>query len=286
MSDKTFALSIVWFILLIHILIVFFPLGYSFVISMYETNVLLRTNEFVGFKLWADFFQSNENHVPILNTLSFSAIVIVLSMLFSLSIALILNNDFPFRNIVRTVVILPWAISEVVTAGMWTILLDPGWGVFNGISGSLGLSSSIIWLNSDWALFWVAMAFTWHIAPLGAIFILASLQSIPNDLYKAAKIDGANAIERFFVVTFPYIKYILLIVLVLVTVEAFRQFDMVFSMTSGGPGTATRLLPLQIFRYNFQFSQYGLASAASFILVLFAFVLASIYFFIISRTTK
>ena len=286
MSDKNFALSIVWFILLFHTIIVLFPLAYSFNISMYETNVLLRTEEFVGFKLWGEFFTAKENHVPIINTLYFSGIVIILSMVFSLCIALVLNNEFPLRNFIRAVVILPWAISEVVTAGMWIILLDPGWGVFNGIAKSFGLDSSVIWLSADWAMLWVALAFTWHIAPLGAIFILASLQSIPKDLYKVAKIDGANAVQRFIVVTLPYIKYVLLIVLVLVTVEAFRQFDMVFSMTSGGPGTSTRLLSLQIFRYNFQFSQYGLASAASFILVFFAFMLASIYFFIISNKSK
>ena len=187
----------------------------------------------------------------------------------------------------RALILLPWAVSEVVTATMWTVMLEPSWGFFNGVLEPLGaVAEGHVWLNKDWALFWLSIAFTWHIAPLGTFFFLAALQTIPQDLYNAARIDRAGVLSRFWHVTLPHIRYAVLIVLVVVTVEAFRQFDLVFAMTSGGPGTTTQILPLLIFRYNFQFSQYGLASSASFILIIIATILAVAYFVLMTRRGK
>ena len=139
--------------------------------------------------------------------------------------------------------------------------------------------------GASWAIFWVAIAFVWHTAPLGTFFLLAALQTIPPDLYRAARIDRAGLWSRLRHVTLPHIKYAVLIVLVVVTVEAFREFDTLFSMTLGGPGTATLTLPLLIFRYNFQFSKYGLAAAASVILIAISTVLSIVYFLLL-RTRK
>ena len=163
-------------------------------------------------------------------------------------------------------------------------MLEPSWGFFNGVLAPLGIvDEGNVWLNRDWALFWLSVAFSWHLAPLGTFFFLAAMQSIPQDLYNAARIDRAGVISRFYYVTLPHIRYAVLIVLVVVTVEAFRQFDLVFAMTSGGPGTTTQILPLLIFRYNFQFSQYGLASSASFILIIIATILAVAYFVLMTK---
>ncbi len=287
LTDAQFALTIVIGVLLFHIIIIIVPLAYSFWLSLHETNVILRSREYVGFDLWAEVLFEEETQTATLKSLYFAGVSVVLSLVLSLGMALVLNQEFPGRGILRALILLPWAVSEVVTATMWTVMLEPAWGFFNGALEPLGIvDQNHVWLNKDWALFWLAVAFTWHIAPLGTFFFLAALQTIPQDLYNAARIDRAGVISRFYHVTLPHIRYAVLIVLVVVTVEAFRQFDLVFAMTSGGPGTTTQILPLLIFRYNFQFSQYGLASAASFILIIIATILAVAYFVLMTRRSK
>ena len=287
LTDPQFALVIVVGVLLFHVVIIIVPLAYSFWLSLHETNVILRSSEYVGFDLWAEALFEEETQAATLKSLYFAGISVFFSLILSLGMALVLNQEFPGRGILRALILLPWAVSEVVTATMWTVMVEPAWGFFNGVLEPLGVvGQGHVWLDRDWALFWLAIAFTWHIAPLGTFFFLAALQTIPQDLYNAARIDRAGVISRFYHVTLPHIRYAVLIVLVVVTVEAFRQFDLVFAMTSGGPGTTTQILPLLIFRYNFQFSQYGLASASSFILIIIATILAVAYFVLMTRRRK
>ncbi|MBM3517690.1 MAG: sugar ABC transporter permease [Alphaproteobacteria bacterium] len=287
MSDARFALLIVAVVLAFHVIIIAMPLGYSFYLSLHETNIILRRSDYVGFDMWQEALDTPEVIQATLLSLEFAAISVVLSFALSLGIAVVLDLDFPLRGLLRALVLMPWAISEIVTAGMWTMVTDPGWGVFNGILVPLGIvPEGFVWLNENWALFWLSVAFVWHIAPLGAFFFLAALQSIPDALYRAARMDGAGPLARFWYVTVPHIRYAVLIVLVVMTVDAFRQFDLVYAYTAGGPGTVTELLPLQIYRFNFQFSQYGLASASSFILIIIATVLATAYFFLLSRRRR
>jgi ABC-type sugar transport system permease subunit len=284
LTDPQFALVIVIGVLLFHVVIIIVPLFYSFWLSLHETNVILRSSDYVGFDLWGQVLFEEETQTATLKSLYFAAISVVCSFVISLGMALVLNQEFPFRGVLRALILLPWAVSEVVTATMWTVMLEPSWGFFNGVLAPLGIvDEGHVWLNRDWALFWLSVAFSWHLAPLGTFFFLAAMQSIPKDLYNAARIDRAGVISRFYYVTLPHIRYAVLIVLVVVTVEAFRQFDLVFAMTSGGPGTTTQILPLLIFRYNFQFSQYGLASSASFILIIIATILAVAYFVLMTK---
>ena len=272
LTDPQFALLIVSGVILFHLIIIIIPLGYSFWLSLHETNVILRSQEYVGFDKWGEAITDKDTIAATLRSLYFAGVSVVLSFFFSLGIALVLNQEFPGRSLLRAMILLPWAVSEVVTATMWTIILEPSWGVLEGIF------PGVHWMNADWAMFWVSFAFVWHMAPLGAFFFLAALQTIPQDLYNSARIDRANVFSRFRNVTLPHIRYAVLIVLVVVTVEAFRQFDLIFSMTGGGPGTVTKILPLEIFEFNFKLSQYGLAAAASYILIIIATILAVIYF--------
>jgi len=272
LTDPQFALLIVSGVIVFHLIIIIIPLGYSFWLSLHETNVILRSTDYVGFDNWGEVVSESDTINATLRSLYFAGISVVLSFILSLGIALVLNQEFPGRGFLRAMILLPWAVSEVVTATMWTIILEPSWGVLNGIF------PGTLWISADWAMFWVAFAFVWHMAPLGAFFFLAALQTIPKDLYNSARIDRAGMFARFQFVTLPHIRYAVLIVLVVVTVEAFRQFDLIFAMTGGGPGTVTQILPLLIFRYNFQFSQYGLAAASSYILIIIATILAVAYF--------
>ena len=287
MSDSQFALIVVGAVILFNVIVILLPLLYSAWISLHETNVILRKEKFVGAKHYGKLLSDPQVLNAIFLSLKFTVVSVVLSLVIGLGIALVLNEKFPGRGVLRALVLLPWAVSEVVTATMWIFIVNPTFGGLNGILAPLGIvSPSFDWLSEGIAIYWVAVAFVWHIAPLGAFFFLAALQTVPVDLYRAARIDRAGPIARFLHVTLPHVRYVVLIVLVVVTVEAFRGFDLLFAFTRGGPGTATQIFPMLIFRYTFEFSKYGLAAAASYILIAMAMVLTTSYFIVLTYRRK
>jgi ABC-type sugar transport system permease subunit len=286
-SDSRFALNIVLALLGFNIVIIIFPLLYAAWISLHETDVILRSEEFIGLQHYSDLLADREVHRAIMRSVEFTAFSVVLCLLIGLGIALVLNEDFPGRGFLRAVILIPWAVSEVVTATMWLFIVSPTYGALTGVLHPLGVvSANHSWLTESAALYWVALAFVWHIAPLGAFFFLAALQTIPESLYYAARIDRAPALQRFFHITLPHLRPMVLIVLVVVTVEAFRSFDILFAMTRGGPGIASQIFPMLIFRYTFEFSKYGLAAAASYILVALGMLLTTFYFVVLMRRRR
>ena len=286
-SDARFALSIVAGVVLLNTVIFILPLLYAAWISFHDRDVILRTQEFVGFDHYRRILTSPEAIAAILLSLKFTAAVAVVSLPIALGMALTLNEDFPGRGFLRAAILLPWAISEVVTATAWIFITNPTFGVLTGVMHSLGLvEANHAWVNENTALYWVAIAFVWHIAPLGAFFFLAALQTVPDSLYQAARIDRAPVFKRFIHVTLPHLRSTVMVVLVAITVEAFRSFDLLFAMTRGGPGTASQTFPMLIFRYTFEFSRYGLAAAASYVLVAVGMIITTLYFFVLTRRRR
>lgn len=284
MSDAQFALAIILAVSVLNALIIFVPLGYSLWLSTHESNVILRKVQFVGIHNYWQAFSDPKVWAAAWRSILFSIVAVIGSFILSLGFALVLNEDFPGKALARTLVLMPWAISQVVTATVFLFMLDPSIGVFNELLAPLGLvKASHVWLSADMALIWVAIAFVWHISPLGTFFYLAALQTIPPDLYNAARIDRAGAFRRLVYITLPHLRHTTLIVLVVMTVEAVRQFDLVFSLTRGGPGTASQIISMLIYRYNFEFSQYGYAAATSFILTAVSIALAAGYFLLLGK---
>jgi len=283
-SDARFALGIVAGLVLFNVIIFVLPLTYAAWLSFHDRDVILRTQEFIGFDHYRRILTSPEAITAIVLSLKFTAVVVAASLLIGIGIALVLNEDFPGRRLLRAAILLPWAISEVATATAWIFILNPTFGALTGLLHPLGLvEANHAWISESTALYWVAIAFVWHITPLGAFFFLAALQTVPESLYQMARIDRAPAFKRFLHVTLPHLRPTVMIVLVVVTVEAFRSFDLLFAITRGGPGTASQTFPMLIFRYTFEFSRYGLAAAASYILVAISMIITTIYFFVLIR---
>jgi multiple sugar transport system permease protein len=269
---------------LFNVIIFILPLIYAAWISFHDRDVILGTQEFIGFDHYRRILTSPEAIVAILLSLKFTAAVVAASLLIGLGIALVLNEDFPGRRLLRAAILLPWAISEVATATAWIFILNPTFGALTALLSPLGLvEANHAWINGSTALYWVAIAFVWHITPLGAFFFLAALQTVPESIYQMARIDRAPALKRFLHVTLPHLRPTVMIVLVVVTVEAFRSFDLLFALTRGGPGSASQTFPMLIFRYTFEFSRYGLAAAASYILVAISMIITTIYFLALNR---
>lgn len=286
-SDSSFALRIVLALIVLNAILIIAPMLYAAWISTHDTNVILKTQRFVGLAHYEKVLGSDEGIDAILHSLKFTAFAVVVSMVLGLGMALVLNEDFPGRRILRAAILLPWAISEVATATAWIFILNPTFGALTGVLHPLGLADpNHVWIDENSALYWVALAFVWHIAPLGTLFFLAALQTVPESLYQAARIDRASPVQRFFHVTLPHLRSTVMVVLVVVTVEAFRSFDILFAMTRGGPGTASQTFPMLIFRYTFEFSKYGLAAAASYILVAVGMVITTLYFIVLMRRRR
>jgi ABC-type sugar transport system permease subunit len=282
LSDGQFAALLTFPVIIALLAIVGYPTAYSLWTSLHRVDLIFKRNEYVGLENYQEALTSPELAHALQVTIYYTALVTIVALLIAVGGALVLNEKFRGRGIVMTVVILPWAVSLYATAIVWKYLYSPDWGMFNAVLQKLHVvGAPVNFLSERWAVPAVALAHAWQIAPLGMYFVLASLQVIPEDLYKAAKVDRLGVFGRFRHVVFPYIKAPLLIIMVLVTVEAARAFDVIFFMTGGGPGDVSTTLPWEVYRVFYKNNQYGLGSALGWLLVILTTIITTIYFLLL-----
>jgi len=272
--------------LLIIVLLAGYPIAYSAWISLHKFNLKRpRVFDFIGLANYRQILDSEEFWSALWITLEFTGLVVVLVVLVGLAIALLLNREFPGRNIVRTLILLPWAIPPVVNGLMWQWIYDSKVGALNGLLVSLGLLSEYRgWLSDPLsALLALVCADVWNAVPLAVVLLLAALQRIPVELYDAARVDGAGPVQLFCYVTFPWLAQPLLIVLILQTLAAIRAFDVIYVLTAGGPGTATTTLTWKTFLTTFDSLDFGLGNAYAYTISLITLGLALVYFRILYR---
>lgn len=258
---------------------VFYPVAYMLYLSGHN-YLTIRPNEvrFVGLANYGRLLVDAEFWA----SLQVSAIWVVGSVgpqfLLGLGLALLLNERFPGRGVVRTIVLLPWVVSGVVTGLIWIWLFDGTVGVVNDLLLRTGLvGAPVAWnIQPGSAFFMVFVANAWRGAPFFAIVLLAALQSIPPELYEAAKIDGASSWQRFRRVTLPLILNAVIISTLLRSIWTFNYIDLLWTMTHGGPVNATRTLAIHIFDTAYRDGDFGyaatLAVALCFILLAFSAV--------------
>jgi multiple sugar transport system permease protein len=262
--------------------IVGYPTLYSFWLSFHRVDLIFKRTEFVGWQNYQAALTSPAFAHAVSITVYYTALVTIFALAIAVGGALILNEKFRGRGLVLAIVILPWAVSLYATAIVWKFLYSPDWGLFNAVLLRLGvIDRPFNFLSERLAVPAIAIAHAWQIAPLGMYFVLATLQVIPEDLYKAAKVDRLGVWGRFRHVVFPYIKAPLLIVMVLVTVEAARVFDIIFFMTGGGPGDVSTTLTWEVYRVFYRNNQYGLGSALGWLLVLLTMIITTLYFLLL-----
>ena len=197
--------------------------------------------------------------------LEYGLIVLLFSTLFGLMFALLLNEKFPGRGFFRAILILPWALPWVIIGLLWGWVVDAQFGLLNGLLYQFGIIPKYVaFLAKDgWALFFTALATVWRQASFSGILFLAALQAIPPDQYDSAKVDGAGLLGRFRFITFPWLQPTLLIASLINILYGIMQFDVVFMMTDGGPGNATTLLSILLYRKAFMFTDFGGSAAVS-----------------------
>jgi multiple sugar transport system permease protein len=258
-----------------------YPIAYSLWLSLHRYN-LKRPNvfRFVAVDNYLAILASAEFWDALQITLAFTALGVAVVVVLGILIALLLDRPFPGRGLVRTLVLVPWAIPPVVNGLMWQWIYDAKVGALNGLLVGLRLIPAYRgWLSDPvGALLALVTAHVWNALPVAVILLLAALQRIPGELYDAGRVDGSGAWQLFRHVTFPWLAQPLLVVLVLQTMLAIRVFDIIYVLTAGGPGTATTTLVWQTYLTTFDSLDFGLGNAYAYTVSLITLGLALVYF--------
>ncbi len=219
-------------------------------------------------------------------TLIFTVLVIIVAIGAGLFTALLFNRDFRFRSLARAMLMLPWAFPEVPVVMIFVWILSPQFGVVNILARLLpNLTENPQWLQvPSLAMGWVVLISSWKAFPFYSLVILAALQAVPQELYDAAKVDGASPLQLFWHITVPSISTTLELLVVLASIFSFKQFTIIYLMTGGGPSGATETIVMRIFNTAFRFYDYSYATA--FGVAGFIVSLVITFFFIILQSRR
>ena len=269
-------------VVLVLLAITGFPLAYNLWNSFRNYNLYypVAGNPFVGLTNYRNAFTQPGLVGAIKNTLGYTVVSVTVEIALGLGVALLLNRPVRGRGLARTLILLPWAVPTVVAAIVWKTLLDPQTGAVDYILGFLHLPGAhTTWLGISTLASWASILVVdcWQTVPFVAIILLAGLQAIPADLYESAEIDGAGAWRVFSRITLPLLRPALLVVLVFRTLSAFLIFDIVYAMTSGGPGTTTQTVAYLDFNTLLVNTDFGLGGAISIVMVIIALIIAAVY---------
>lgn len=246
------------------------PVAFSFVLSLMKWDGFTAM-EFVGLKNFAAIFKDRVFRASLSQTLVFSLFTVVFSMAASLGLAILLNSKIKFVNFFRSAIFFPYVASIVAVGAVFKAMFLKDGGPVNEFLRFLGVPADMLpgWLSSTkWALAAVIIVQIWKNMGYFMIIYLAALQDIPNSLYEAASIDGATKWQQFKSITLPMLTPSHFFVFMMLTINSFKTFDLIFALTEGGPGTSTTLLSMYIYNQSFISWNYGGASAAAIILFL------------------
>ena len=243
------------------------------------TSAMQSEAEFVG---WSNFGTAVKNPAfwsSLGRTLYFTVASTAVELVLGLALAGLLNAKIRGRWLLRTIVVIPWAIPTVVAGALWKGIFNAQYGSFNALLSQLGLISEYkVWLGSPFlALNMVMAADIWKTVPVVAFMLLAGLTSIPTEVYEAARIDGAGSLRTLGSITLPLLVPSISIVMVYRIIEAFKVFDIIYAMTRGGPADGTKTIAYFTYTTAFSDQQYGIGSALSYLIVASIMILSALY---------
>jgi multiple sugar transport system permease protein len=259
-------------------LIILVPIIRGIYMSFTSVDIMQRgALTFVGLKNYQFLLQDPIFNVALRNTIMWTLGVVFFQYFIGLATALLLNEPIPLRGLFRGLVLVPWVVPSVVAALTWRWIYVPDYGILNHILRTLMIiERPVQWLsNPDLAMPAVLIVGIWKWVPFMAVVLLSGLQSISNDLYEAAVVDGANIFQRFWYITMPHIRQLSTIVIMLSIIWTFNHFDIVYVMTRGGPASATHLLSTYAYLNAFNFNNFGYAAVLSVVMlaILLTFVI-------------
>ena len=256
------------------------PIFESFRLSFYRMILTLPWlgQKFVGWQNYLDLLADPVARHSLATTVIFVCVTVPLEVLLGLAIALVINEPFRGRGLLRAVVLVPWAIPSTVASQMWRFIFNDRYGLFNyflfGDRTELYLAPLA---DPQMALGAIMVADVWKTTPFAALIILAGLQAVPDELYEAASVDGAGAWQKFRRITLPMIQPAILLAFLFRTIDALRVFDLVFVLTQGGPADSTNVLQFYGYKKSFAEGMVGAGSAVSVLVFFLALLFALLY---------
>ena len=279
-QDALIGIALILPSLLIIIGISLQPILSTLYLSFFEADRGINVEQtFVGLGNYLELLADPVFWITIRRTIYFTLISVGLELVLGLAIAQLIHSHPPGWRFLRTSLIIPWAVPTIVNGTMWRWIYNADYGALNGLLLQLGIIKEYIpWLTRpDIAMNLVIIADIWHSVPFIALILQAALATLPTDLEEAAAVDGANTLQRFWLVRLPLLRPAILVVLIIRTVEAFRVFDIIYVITNGGPANATMTISFLTYLETFSFGHVGRGSALSFLISLFTLIMAFLY---------
>ncbi|CAN5138487.1 sugar ABC transporter permease [soil metagenome] len=268
--------------LFIILVVAFYPIAYSFYLSFFQANINSAGN-FVGIQNYVSMFQNSEFRDGLRNTVIFTVVSVFFEFLIGLAIALAINRAFRGRGLVRAAILVPWAFPTVISAVMWRLMFQDQVGIIQYAASALGIISQPILSDQTLLLIAAIVVDTWKTTPFMALLLLAGLQTIPGDVYEAARVDGANVMQRFTRITLPLLKPAILVALLFRTLDAYRIYDLFWAMSN------RELESLSTFVYKaVRVSQlnFPIGNAAAVFIFVTAFLLALFFIRVLGMQTS
>ena len=216
--------------LVIIVIVAFFPILYSVLLSLTDSTIT-GMGPFVGFENYVEMFQNEDFLTGFYNTVIFTVVSVLLEFVIGLGIALAIHRAFRGRGLVRAAVLVPWAFPTVISAVMWRLMFQDQVGIINYWANAIGLISQPILSSDTLLLIGAILVDVWKTTPFMALLLLAGLQTIPGEVYEAARMDGANVMQRFFRITLPLLKPAILVAVLFRTLDAYRVYDLFWAMS-------------------------------------------------------
>lgn len=265
--------------------LILYPVGYQVWLSLLDKHSFFPEQRFVGLDNYVYLWGDAEFWTSLWLGVIYSVSTIVLQVLLGIAAALVLHQPFRGRGLARAVVLFPYMIPTIVAVILWRWLLNDTYGLVNYVLMAWGLlREPISWLGADHIMLALVLVSVWQFMPFVLLAILARLQTIPEDLYEAAKVDGASAVRRFLHITLPHIRGILFVVVLLRSIWMFTKFDTVWLMGEGaGAGRFIRTLPVYAYMRTLTYYQAGLGAALAVIMFAILMVGTVIYFQVFRR---
>lgn len=262
-----------------------FPLLYSFYLSFFrlKLNMPNQTPTFVGLSNYVKMFSDTMLHVSTWNTILFAFISVALEVVLGLMVAMVICSDHMWSRVATSIFMIPMIMAPVAIGTLWRMMMDSSTGVLNYFLSFFGIDT-IQWLaDPTMAKISVLLVNVWQLTPWVTVICSAGLKALPQDCIQAALVDGATPRQIFWKIVLPLIKPVLVIVVMMRFTDAFKVFDTIYTMTNGGPGTATEMLPNFIYKQGLKYYDAGYAAALA---IVFVLVMAVITLFFLKLRKK
>lgn len=279
LGEKAFPRMMLLPTLLVMLALTAYPLVYTFIYSFTDYQYLKGTEnaKFINFKNYISLFKNGYFRQAVLNTVKFTVLAVIFEMVIGLLIAVFIKSLKRGQKVMRTLLLLPYLLPTVTVALSWRMMLSANYGIVNQVLESMGLPVYNWFMDTKTAFGTLLVIDVWQNVPFVFLLLYASLQSVSESQYEAARIDGAGAIQQFFYVTIPNIKGGMALCALLRTIDTFRLFEKVNILTGGGPAGTTATITQFLYNNGIRNLKFGFGSAGAIVMTVLVLILSSFY---------